>query len=97
VVIKQINIGDVVGLKAENDPSVGADGDTPAAGEVTSQRVQPPTRQVEMSRLRRLIKPRQHPCDLIGVLRINLTAVVIFIKAFETPMAKSSDHSSMVV
>jgi len=44
VVIDQINIRGVALLKAEDDPPIGTNGDTPVSGEVAPQRVQPESR-----------------------------------------------------
>jgi hypothetical protein len=96
VVIDQINIRSVALLEPENDPPVGADGDAPIACEVAFQRVQPPAWQVEMARLCRLIEAGQHARHLVGVLRVYLAAVVVFIQASKAPMAKPPDHAAMV-
>jgi hypothetical protein len=61
--------------------------------EVTQPRV---TWQVEMARLCRLIEPGQHARHLVGVLRVYLAAVVVFIQASKAPMAKPPDHAAMV-
>jgi len=96
MVIEQIDIGGVALLEAKNDPPVGANGDAPIAGEVASQRVQPPARQIKVARLRRLVETRQHARDLVGVLNIHLAAVVIFIEASKASMTKPPDHLAMV-
>jgi hypothetical protein len=49
-----------------------------------------------MARLCRLIEPGQHARHLVGVLRVYLAEVVVFIKASEAPMAKPPDHSAMI-
>jgi hypothetical protein len=46
-----------------------------------------------MARLCRLIEAGQHARHLVGVLRVYLAAVVVFIQA---PMAKPPDHAAMV-
>jgi hypothetical protein len=96
VVIEQINIRSVALLEPENDPPVGADGDTSITCEVAFQRVQPPARQVEMARLCRLIEPGSMRVILSARSGIYLATVVVFIQASEAPMAKPPDHSAMI-
>ena len=49
-----------------------------------------------MTRLGRLIEPSQHARYLVGVLRVYLAAVVVFIQASKAPMAKPLDHATLV-
>jgi hypothetical protein len=93
--IDQINIRGVDLLEAEDDPPVGAHGDAPISGEVASERMQPKSRQVELSgrvamssrASMRAICPRAAGSPRGGRL---------FIKASEAAMAKSPDHGELL-
>src|SRR3954451_11922312 len=49
--------------------------------------------QVELIRLRRFVKARQHAGDLVRILRVQLAPVVVFIKTPQATMSKAPDHS----
>jgi hypothetical protein len=52
----------------------------PITRQLAFQRVQPKAREIELLRARRYIDPSQHARDLVGVLRVQLAPVVVFVK-----------------
>jgi hypothetical protein len=68
-------------LKPENDPPIGANSDAPITRQLSLQWVPPKARQIELLRACHYIGPGQHARDLVGVLRVQLAPVVVFVKA----------------
>jgi hypothetical protein len=70
MVVDQINVGHVAVLELKNNPPIGAEGDTPEAGEISLEWVQPETGEIQVFGLRSTAQKRQHPSDLLNVLSV---------------------------
>ena len=83
-------------LKAEDNPPIRADGDAPISSKVASERVKPETGQIELLGSGGFIEPREYAGDFVRMLRVDFTAVVVFVKASQAAMSKASESSRFV-
>jgi len=58
--------------------------------------MQPEAGQVDLLRARRLIKPCQNAGNLVGVIRVQLASVVVFVQAAQAAMPKSAYHARRI-
>jgi hypothetical protein len=58
--------------------------------------MQSEARQVELLRARRLIEPRQNAGNLVGMIRVQLASVVVFVQAAQAAMPKSTYHARLI-
>jgi hypothetical protein len=58
--------------------------------------MQPEAGQVELLRARRLVKPRQNAGNLVGMIRVQLALVVVFVRTVQAAMPKSAYHARRI-
>ncbi len=69
-------------------------GDAPVPGKLAAQRVQPEAGDVKLLRPCHRVEPRQHAGDFVSMLRVDLAAVVVFVKAAKAAMSKAPNHGT---
>jgi hypothetical protein len=93
VIIDIINVSRVaMGIEAENNAPIGADGDAPKPGQVARQQVQMEAGQIHIVGVGRDVQLRQHTGDFRHMLRQQPPAVAALIKPFQSRVAEAPNH-----
>jgi len=92
VIVDQIDIGYVGVLETKYNPPVGANGDTPEAGEIALEGVQAEAGEVHVLGARGAVQERQHTGDFIDMLSVQAAAVVVYVKPSQAAVSKAPYH-----
>ena len=89
VIVNQINIAHITVIEPENNPPVARDSDAPEPPQVTPQRMQPVTRQIDGFRGLRHIEQTKSRFNLIDKGRINPASVTAFVQPLQSSVAEA--------
>ena len=95
VVVNQVNIVDIAIVKAEYDPPVTGNRDTPNSLQSTFQRVKTVTGQIEIRGSAGIVKIRRRKCNVFRLIRAHSARVTTLVQPLEASIAKTSNHGAM--
>src|SRR4030095_7554237 len=95
VIVNQIHIAHITVIEPENNPPVARDSDAPESPQVTPQRMQPVTRQIDSFRGLRHIEQTKSRFNLIDQGRINPASVTAFVQPLQSSVAEALNHDSL--
>jgi hypothetical protein len=93
--INPIYIAHITVIEPENNPPVARNSDAPEPPQVTPQRMQPVTRQIDRFRGLRHIEQTKSRFNLLDKDRMNPAAVTAFVQPLQPSVAEALNYDSL--